>query len=51
MVTHCKYEPAPPGMKWIFRSWIRDPMTGKRIYPKKSRVFRLLVPINGAPKD
>lgn len=50
MVNATKHEPPPPGMKLIFRPWITDPKTGKRIYPKKSKVFALFVPIDAPSK-
>lgn len=34
----------PPGYKWIFRPWVKDPKTGQRRYPRNSRFFKLLVP-------
>lgn len=33
----------PAGYVWIFRPWVTDPKTGQRRYPRRSRVFRLLV--------
>ena len=27
----------------IFRPWITDPKTGKRIYPKNAKVFRIVI--------
>jgi hypothetical protein len=35
---------APPGFEWVYRPWITDPKTGQRRYPKRARVFKLLVP-------
>jgi hypothetical protein len=35
--------PLPPGFEIIFRPWRIDPKTGRKIYPKKSRVFPMLV--------
>jgi hypothetical protein len=37
------YPPVPEGKVVIFRPYIRDPRTGKLIYPKNGRVFRLVV--------
>lgn len=50
MASTKKRAQPPAGMKWIFRPWVTDPNTGKRVYPRKSRVFRLLVPINRVAK-
>lgn len=36
-------EPPRPGMVLVFRPWKIDPKTGKRIYPKKSKVFAFWV--------
>lgn len=33
----------PPGKKWIFRRWVHDPRTGKRIYPRSGKCLALLV--------
>ncbi|MEA3207889.1 MAG: hypothetical protein QOE70_946 [Chthoniobacter sp.] len=41
------YDEAPPGYVWVYRPWVTDPKTGQRRYPKRARVFKLLVP---APK-
>lgn len=35
--------PIPPGFEIIFRPWKTDPKTGRRIYPRKARVFKMLV--------
>jgi len=35
--------PVPPGYEWIYRPWITHRKTGKRIYPKRAKFFRLLV--------
>lgn len=42
-MTKKSYKPAPPGYKWIFRPYFVHPKTGNRVYPKKGRVFPLLV--------
>jgi hypothetical protein len=33
----------PPGYEYVFVRWFRHRVTKKIIYPKKGRVFRLLV--------
>lgn len=38
------YGPPPPGWKYIFRPWVRDPKTGRVRYPRSGKVFILLVP-------
>lgn len=43
MANKC-YEPPPPGWKYIFRPWVRDPKTGVVRYPRNGKVFVLLVP-------
>ncbi|WP_199738750.1 hypothetical protein [Corallococcus sp. CA054B] len=45
-----KHEPAPPGYRYVFRRWKTDEKTGRRVYPKKAKVFRMLVPISDARK-
>ncbi len=35
--------PAPPGYRWIFRPWFRHWRTGKKVYPKRAKVFAFLV--------
>jgi len=35
--------PIPPGFEIVFRPWKIDPKTGRKIYPKRARVFRMLV--------
>ena len=36
-------QPEKKGKKVIFRPYITDPKTGKRRYPKKGKVFPILV--------
>jgi hypothetical protein len=36
-------KPAPPGIRWVVCTFYVHYKTGKRVYPKKSRVFRFLV--------
>ncbi len=31
--------------KWVFRPYYIHPKTGKKVYPKKAKVFRFLVEI------
>lgn len=40
---HSRSEPPRPGMVLIFRLWKIDPKTGKRIYPKRGKVFAFWV--------
>jgi hypothetical protein len=35
--------PIPAGYEVIYRPWRIDPRTGRKIYPRRSRVFRMLV--------
>lgn len=44
MAKYSRLGPPPAGFKWIFRPWVRDPKTGRVRYPRKSKVFVLLVP-------
>jgi hypothetical protein len=36
-------DPVPPGYKEVFTPYIVHRRTGRRIYPKRARVFRLVV--------
>jgi hypothetical protein len=45
-----KNEPPPPGYTYVFRRWKTDEKTGRRVYPKKAKAFRMLVPISDAKK-
>ena len=38
-----KDDRAPPGKRWVFRRWVRDPRTGKRVYPRNGKCFAFLV--------
>jgi hypothetical protein len=33
--TPTVYDPLPPGKKLIFRPWITDPVTGKRLWARQ----------------
>jgi hypothetical protein len=37
---------APPGFKWIFPRWRKNPKTGQIEYPKRTKCFKMLVPID-----
>lgn len=34
---------APAGCAWIFRPWVTDSQAGQRRYPRRGRVFQMLV--------
>lgn len=42
-----KLPPPPPGMKYIFRPWRRDPDTGRMLYARAYgfRAWPILVPV------
>jgi hypothetical protein len=46
--SYLPFDGAQPRGHYIFRPWITDPKTGRRIYPKRAKVFKIWVPLDKA---